>query len=271
MEIVMSLDIMIFNFDEQEIRSVVNESGETWFIARDILKALDYDVSQIGRVLSNKLEEDERGTTSMSYADGNKTFATINESGMYALIFASQKDKAKVFRKWVTSVMLPSIRKTGSYSIPALPNSCNNILDRYKEINALIEFRESIPEARRKLCDAIVFPEFNIPMPMRTSLFDKETFPELAKDIDRFNEDLSTKKLLTATNLAAIYGVDSPQKMNKVLANKGLQYRDAKTRIWLPTKLGLEHGKFLDKSALPNIDNSIRVWRWMRSVIDMIS
>ena len=77
-------------------------------------------------VALSRLDDDEKGVSSIDTLGGVQTMATVNESGLYSLIMGSRKPEAKRFKKWVTAEVLPSIRKTGSYGvdpIQALNNS----------------------------------------------------------------------------------------------------------------------------------------------------
>lgn len=92
---------------------VVDVDGSPWFVAADVCKALDISNS---RDAISRLDEDEKGVATTDTLGGVQQVSIVSESGMYALIFSSRKPEARAFRKWVTSEVLPSIRKTGSYS-----------------------------------------------------------------------------------------------------------------------------------------------------------
>lgn len=103
-----------FGFEGAPVRALVGEDGMPWFNANDVCKALGYVNPR--DAVADHVDEEDRNTVAIR--DGirgnpNKTF--VNESGLYALIFGSSKPRAKRFKRWVTSEVLPSIRKTGSY------------------------------------------------------------------------------------------------------------------------------------------------------------
>lgn len=101
----------IFNFRSTEVRTLVLD-GEVWFVASDVAKALAFrDASNMVRML----DDDERGTRVVSTPSGDQEMIIINESGLYHAVLKSRKPEAKPFRKWVTSEVLPAIRKTGQY------------------------------------------------------------------------------------------------------------------------------------------------------------
>ena len=102
-----------------EIRQVTSK-GELWFVAKDICDILGLTNS---RQATSALDDDEKGVISNDTPGGRQAMTVVNESGMYALILQSRKPEAKAFRKWVTSEVLPSIRKYGFYISPAQQKS----------------------------------------------------------------------------------------------------------------------------------------------------
>jgi prophage antirepressor-like protein len=105
-----------FRFDESPVRAVMY-NGEPWFIAKDVCDILD--IADPSMALS-RLEEDEKGTTTVGTTSGPREMLVVSKSGVYSLIFTSRKPEAKRFRKWVTSEVLPEIRKTGGYRRPEI-------------------------------------------------------------------------------------------------------------------------------------------------------
>lgn len=94
--------------------------GEPWFVAKDVCMMLGIQNSR--DTLSKVLDDDEAGvatiyTRSSNGVEQNREVGIINESGLYHLIFISRKPEAKAIRRWVTGTVLPSIRRTGSYSV----------------------------------------------------------------------------------------------------------------------------------------------------------
>ena len=106
----MSKEVEMFNFEGSDVRVIADEKGEPWFVAKDICDVLG--LSNPTMALSN-LDDEERAKFNLG-RQGESNI--INESGLYSLIMTSRKPEAKKFKKWVTSEVLPSIRKTGSYS-----------------------------------------------------------------------------------------------------------------------------------------------------------
>ena len=106
-------ELQIFNSEEfGEIRTVTIDN-EPWFVGKDVAIALGYTNPQ--KAVRDHVQEDDRGMNEMDTPSGRQTLTVINESGLYALIFGSKLESAKRFKHWVTSEVLPAIRKNGGY------------------------------------------------------------------------------------------------------------------------------------------------------------
>ena len=105
-------NITTFNFDALQVRAVLRD-GEPWFVASDVCAVLE--VADVRQAVE-RLDDSERGGCTVPTPGGPQEVRAVNESGMYALIFTSRKPEAQRFRRWVTSEVLPSIRRTGQYT-----------------------------------------------------------------------------------------------------------------------------------------------------------
>lgn len=108
--------VKIFNSEEFGAVRTVTINGEPWFVGKDVALALGYSYPQ--KAVRDHVLEEDRGVNEMDTPSGRPKLVTINESGLYALIFGSKLDSAQRFKHWVTSEVLPAIRKTGSYQAP---------------------------------------------------------------------------------------------------------------------------------------------------------
>lgn len=112
-----------FDFEGRAVRVVEDEAGLPWFVARDVCECLG--LSNTTRALE-RLDDDEQALISVQgISRGNDQVNVVNEPGLYSLTLTSRKPEAKRFKRWVTHEVLPSLRKTGSYSIqpePAAPS-----------------------------------------------------------------------------------------------------------------------------------------------------
>lgn len=95
-----------------EVRTLTIDN-EPWFVGKDVAEALGY--AEPRSAVSKKVDDADRGVAEMETPSGKQNMTIINESGLYALIFGSKLDNAQRFKRWVTSEVLPTIRKTGGY------------------------------------------------------------------------------------------------------------------------------------------------------------
>ena len=101
-----------------EVRTLAID-GEPWAAAIDVAKALGYKEPQ--KAIRTHVDPEDKGVSKMDTPGGNQDVVIINESGLYSLILSSKLPKAKAFKRWVTSEVLPTLRKTGSYSVKPEP------------------------------------------------------------------------------------------------------------------------------------------------------
>ena len=134
-------EIQVWNYESSEIRTV-QINGEPWFVLSDVCKVLE--LSSPHKV-AERLDGDEKGRNQIPTLGGVQEMAVVNESGLYTVILRSDKPQAKPFRKWVTSEVLPSIRKHGSYSVQS------QFADLSPQLQVLIqmETRQKQIEARQ--------------------------------------------------------------------------------------------------------------------------
>lgn len=109
------------NPDFGDVRGMLID-GEPWFVGKNVAAALGYgEGKSLANAVANHVDETDKGVTDLMTPGGTQKMVIINESGLYALIFGSRLESAKKFKRWVTSEVLPSIRKTGSYGTPKSP------------------------------------------------------------------------------------------------------------------------------------------------------
>lgn len=113
----MTDNIIPFTFEDQAIR-VILINDEPWFIANDLCAVLALANS---RDALSRLDDDEKGVGSTDTLGGNQSLNIVSESGMYSLVLGSRKPEARRFKKWVTSDLLPTLRRTGRYSLTDQP------------------------------------------------------------------------------------------------------------------------------------------------------
>lgn len=118
-------ELQIFNNEEFGKIRTVTINNEPWFVSKDVATALGYSNSR--DAISKHVFDDDKGVAKCDTPSGRQEMSVINESGLYALIFGSKLDSAKRFKHWVTSEVLPSIRRSGSYQKPLTPEQMMRI------------------------------------------------------------------------------------------------------------------------------------------------
>lgn len=131
-------EVVPFGYDDQLVRTVLIDNTP-WFVAKDVCAALG--LSDVNKTVS-KLDDDEKLIRKLFVSGQDRHVIIINESGLYTLILRSNKPEARKFRKWVTSEVLPSIRKNGVYDVTG---NINDRLERIeKALEGLTEFTSTI-------------------------------------------------------------------------------------------------------------------------------
>ncbi len=205
----MTNNIQLFNYGESPVRTIMQD-GEVWFVAKDVCDILDIKNS---RDAVSSLDDDERITSEIPTPSngGRSKLNFISESGLYTLIFKSIKPEAKAFRKWVTGTVLPTIRKTGSYSVgqpqpqSALPaSSLRSEIERTKQRIAFIEgfmkvymdFEHALLPKDTHFRDMVKWPEY-----MRD---DRDDLSHMAAIVRVFKDFALDKMRNLEKNLAAL-------------------------------------------------------------------
>jgi prophage antirepressor-like protein len=126
-----------------QVRTMTNERGETFFVGKDVAEALGYKNTR--KALLDHVDNEDRvdGVTIRDAIGRPQNIVVINESGLYSLVLSSKLEQAKVFKRWVTSEVLPLIRQTGTYSL------------HRKQIEALHHQIEAL-EPKAEYCDEVL-------------------------------------------------------------------------------------------------------------------
>ncbi|BAK21873.1 phage repressor protein/antirepressor Ant [Melissococcus plutonius] len=127
-------ELQIFNFEQNEVRTIL-VNDEPYFIGKDVAKILGYE--RTDNAVRKHVEDEDRLMHQISASGQNRNMIFINESGLYSLILSSKMPNAKKFKRWVTSEVLPSIRKNGmymtdqkAYDVVTNPNSLADLLQQ---------------------------------------------------------------------------------------------------------------------------------------------
>jgi prophage antirepressor-like protein len=211
------MEILPFNFDDSTIRTLTDEDSVIWFVAKDVLVILQDSKSPNVGQATKDLEEDELRSFKMMSGNQQREISFVSESGLYTLIIRSRKPVAKPFQKWVTREVLPSIRKTGSYSLQKEEKSkYAEIISETKEVLQLIDLMKDLSPKELFYLQKIMGEKS--PTKLLGNSFQNSSF--------------------LPTELGKMTG-QSGAEINLILEKKGFQFRDEKG-VWRPTENGKE-------------------------------
>lgn len=201
--------IQVWNYESSEVRTV-QMNGEPWFVLADVCKVLE--LSSPHKV-AERLDGDEKGRNQIPTLGGVQEMAVVNESGLYTVILRSDKPQAKPFRKWVTSEVLPSIRKHGAYMTEQTLERALTSPDFLIELATQLKAEQ---EQRKQLETTVAVQEQQI--------------AELQPKASYYDVVLNCKDLLSITSIAKDYG-KSGVWLNRYLHENGVQYKQGQN--WL--------------------------------------
>ena len=179
-------------------------NGEPFFVGKDVAEILGY--SNTRKALTDHVDDEDKLTEQIVTAGQKREQVLINESGLYSLILSSKLPTAKKFKRWVTSDVLPAIRKHGAYMTP-----------------------KTIEEALLNP-DTIIRLATDLKKEREGRLIAEQRVNELTPKASYYDKVLANKSLVTITAIAKDYGM-SGQRMNALLHKLGVQYKQSKT--WL--------------------------------------
>lgn len=155
-------EIMVFkNEDFGEVRTI-EINGEPWFVGKDVATKLGY--SNPRDALANHVFDEDKGVEKLDTPGGVQSLTIINESGLYSLVFNSRLESAKKFKHWVTSEVIPQIRKTGAYHIPkTYAEALREIADKAEKME-LLQKQNQIMQPKAEFFDAVTDSKTAIPI-----------------------------------------------------------------------------------------------------------
>lgn len=178
----------------------VELNGEPWLVGKDVASALGY--SNPRDAIAKHVDDEDKGVTKCDTLGGIQNLSVINESGLYSLVFSSKLPNAKKFRHWVTSEILPSIRKHGMYATDQLldnPDFAIEVFTQLKEERERRKELESENELQKQaLCDA-------------------------QPKLEYYDQILASVGTMTTSQVAADYDL-SARALNKILHDAHLQH-----------------------------------------------
>ena len=130
-------NLQIFENPEFGQVRTVQLNNETYFVGKDVAEALGFTNPR--DAIKTHVFDEDKGVEVIDTLGGKQTMVVINESGLYALVFGSRLDSAKRFKHWVTSEVIPSIRKTGAYQKQSIPEQIKTIAIGYTELEEKVD------------------------------------------------------------------------------------------------------------------------------------
>lgn len=233
-------ELKIFESPEFGTVRTVTVSGEPWLVGKDVAEALGY--SNPRKAISDHVDAEDRGVTKCDTLGGPQEMTIINESGLYALVLSSKLPKAKEYRRWVTSEVLPSIRKHGLYATAEtaerLLSDPDFVIRLFTEIKAEKEMRQQLEAEAAANAPKVLFADSVEASKTSILVFD------LAKLIRQNGVDIGGKRLFAWM-----------RDNGYLVRRKGADYN-------MPTQKAMELGLFeVKETAITHADGHISVNR----------
>ena len=197
-------DLQVFNYEGASMR-VIDRDGEPWFVGKDVATVLGY--TNPLKAVRDHVDEEDKGVNDSFTPGGTQQMILINESGLYSLILSSHLPGARQFKRWVTSEVLPSIRKRGIYATPVT-----------------IERILSDPDLRIRLLTELKEEREKIAALETTVAVQTQQIAEMNPKATYYDTVLQCKDLVTITRIAKDFRL-SAQALNRILAEKKVQYK----------------------------------------------
>ncbi|MCG9065192.1 Bro-N domain-containing protein [Laribacter hongkongensis] len=215
--------VVPFQFESHAVRTI-NHDGQIWFVASDVCAALE--ITNVTMAL-RRLDDDEQALSSIEgISKGNDAANIINEAGLYSLVLGSRKPEARRFKKWVTSEVLPAIRKTGSYSAPgaqaATPVPARDCISAILLIGEAVA---KVPGVKPGIAAAATLACIQANTGINTEVL-RHMLPSANEPVCALNATQLGRRLNR-----------SAKAMNQMLATAGLQFRNDRDE-WELTKAG---------------------------------
>ena len=209
-------DLQNFSFGSLELR-VVQISGDPWFMAKDVCDVLNHSDTSMA---TKSLDEDEKLVQTLFVSGQNRPVTLINESGLYSLVLRSNKPEAKVFKKWVTSEVLPAIRKHGGYLTPEKTS------ELIANPDLIIELAQNLKAEREKRKQAEELAERN----EATIRIQGQVILQVQPKVQYYDQVLTATDGILTNVIAKELGM-SAHTLNKRLKQLGVIYKQGETWV----------------------------------------
>ena len=228
-------ELQNFNFEGNTVRTVIIDN-EPYFVGKDVAEILGY--KRTADAVRGHVDDEDKLTRQFTDSGQKREMTVINESGVYSLIFSSHLESAKRFKYWVTSEVLPTIRKHGAYMTP-----------------------ETIEQALLNP-DTIINLAKKLKSEREGRLIAEQQVNELQPKATYYDLILRNKTLLSITKIAKDYGL-SGTAMNKKLHQLGVQFKQGKT--WLLYQKYADKGYTQSQTFVDDTDTSRMSTYWTQA------
>lgn len=201
-------ELQIFKNAEFGSIRTLQINGEPYFVGRDVAEILGYSNSR--KALADHVDEEDKGVTKCDTLGGTQEMTVINESGLYSLILGSKLPTARRFKRWVTSEVLPTIRRHGVYAVDEVLANPDMLIEALLQLKAEREINQALKE---------------------TVAVQNQQIVEMKPKASYYDVVLNCKDLVAISVIAKDYGW-SANRMNQYLHQKGVQYKQG-NKIWL--------------------------------------
>lgn len=243
-------DVTVFTFNQNQVRTII-KNGEPWFVAKDVCDVLEINNDRQALV---RIPEQHKGVSLTDTLGGKQRISVISESGLYRLVLRSDKPQAEPFIEWVTSEVLPTIRKTGAYVLP-----------RSELLNKEVAAREfAALKAVAELCGL----EGNAAIVSADNAIRREHGISLLQTLQIELKNPDQKYFFSPTQIAEMLHLSGPREVNKLLEIGGYQVKSGGQ--WLPTEKGKVHAVLLDTGKRHSSGVMIQQLKWKETVLDVL-
>ena len=201
-------ELQIFKNAEFGSIRTLTINGEPYFVGRDVAEILGYSNSR--KALADHVDEEDKGVTKCDTLGGTQEMTVINESGLYSLLLGSKLPTARKFKRWVTSEVLPTIRRHGVYAVDEVLANPDMLIEALLQLKAEREINQALKE---------------------TVAVQNQQIVEMKPKASYYDVVLNCKDLVAISVIAKDYGW-SANRMNQYLHQKGVQYKQG-NKIWL--------------------------------------
>jgi prophage antirepressor-like protein len=253
--------ITLFNFEGTQVRVSMDEKGEPWFVAKDVVAVLG---SEWSGAAVQSVPERWKGVISVITPGGNQSVVALSESGLNFYVMRSDKPKALPFQEWLAGEVLPSIRKTGSYSREPVQVQQYAIKSDAESQACIIRdtalfLQQLVPTIRPEMAAACTLRALT-----SSGLMAKPAHEDLR---NMLSVDWDKAPSLTPTEIGQKLGGVKPTLVNKMLESRGLQKKSGKK--WEPTEDGKAYAGAVAYQAEHSEHKGVQL-KWAPEVVDVL-